>query len=345
MYMYGGRQDGYPCDLASTNVHRRGLWDTDPSISTTAFCRHDVGATSELWRLDPRTVAWALLDTIGTPPPRERHTAVVLVNNPGSFHKGKMVVYGGHSGGGEIVKDGGPGGEFYLGDVWVMDPGAFSKHKLVGTGGGKKIKDTRNLFVTTRFEIAPDLCIADANVRIRIRHNCTRDLKIRILGPGHPWRGTMHRESMSKFHDDGITSDESAFAEDPPLARDAPVLLFDRHDGTRSQECGVDIGNTLFDDQSDRSIDEDYLSPFQDIAVRPLERLDRYNGLQAAGDWTLHIYDETRNTLEGYLESWEIDFELRACRSRYEWSELQPTGSPPTRFGHSALVVEGKMYM
>ena len=54
----------------------------------------------------------------------------------------------------------------------------------------------------------------------------------------------------------------STAAEDPPLSRDTPVLLFDGHDGTRSDECGVDIANVLFDDHADRSVDEDYLSPY-----------------------------------------------------------------------------------
>ena len=39
MYVFGGRQDGYPCDVASTNTNRRGLDDIDPSMPTTTFCR------------------------------------------------------------------------------------------------------------------------------------------------------------------------------------------------------------------------------------------------------------------------------------------------------------------
>ena len=66
MYVFGGRQDGYPCDVASTNTNRRGLNDIDPSTPTTTFCRTEgsVGATNELWRFDPRTHTWSLLDTV-----------------------------------------------------------------------------------------------------------------------------------------------------------------------------------------------------------------------------------------------------------------------------------------
>jgi hypothetical protein len=116
MYVFGGRQDGYPCDVASTNTNRRGLNDIDPSITTTTFCRTEgsVGATNELWRFDPRTYTWSLLDTVpdkryitendpttyknGRPIGRERHTSVVMVNNPGSFFEGRMIVFGGHAG-------------------------------------------------------------------------------------------------------------------------------------------------------------------------------------------------------------------------------------------------------
>ena len=47
----------------------------------------------------------------GRPVGRERHTSVVLVNNPGSFYEGRMLVFGGHAGGNETVKDGGAGGQ------------------------------------------------------------------------------------------------------------------------------------------------------------------------------------------------------------------------------------------
>jgi hypothetical protein len=67
---------------------------------------------------------------------------------------------------------------------------------------------------------------------------------------------------------------------DPPLSRDTPVLLFDGHDGSKSDECGVNIDNVLFDDQATTAVNADYLSPFKDISIRPLDRLDRYNGLQ-----------------------------------------------------------------
>jgi hypothetical protein len=58
------------------------------------------------------------------------------------------------------------------------------------------------------------------------------------------------------------------------------VLLFDGHDGSKSDECGVNIDNVLFDDQATTAVNADYLSPFKDISIRPLDRLDRYNGLQ-----------------------------------------------------------------
>jgi len=64
------------------------------------------------------------------------------------------------------------------------------------------------------------------------------------------------------------------------LSRDTPVLLFDGHDGSKSDECGVNIDNVLFDDQATTAVNNDYLSPFKDISIRPLDRLDRYNGLQ-----------------------------------------------------------------
>lgn len=310
MYIFGGRHDGYPCDVASTNTNRRGLNDIDPSKPTTTFCRvgNDVGATNELWRFDPRTNTWTLIRTVpdprlvdinendddpfvasaGRPIGRERHTAVVLVQNPGSFYEGRMIVFGGHRGGNETVKDGGEinNPTEYLGDLWMMDPGSFSSAVVRGGGENKSIRDARNLFVSTNttysstqsgsnseeysaFTDNPDapidasLCIADVNIRLSLQHKCTRDLRIELLGPGHEFRGTMHRESESRHHGSGEATQESSAAEDPPLSRDTPVLLFDGHDGSRSDECGVDIKGVLFDDHADRGIGEDYLSPFE----------------------------------------------------------------------------------
>ena len=263
-----------------------------------------MGATNELWRFDPRTSTWTLLDTVpdkrlinvddpstfhlGRPQGRERHTSVVLVNNPGSFFEGRMIVFGGHGGGGETVKDGGhpTSPTEYLGDLWQMDPDGFSTAVVRGGGENKLIQDARNLFVSTNttsssaksesesqeyssrtddndVSIDPSLCLADVNVRLRIQHACTRDLRIELLGPGHGFRGAMHRESTSRHHGQGSDKQESSAAEDPPLSRDTPVLLFDGHDGSRSDECGVNIENVLFDDQADVSVDEDYLSPFK----------------------------------------------------------------------------------
>ena len=310
MYVFGGRHDGYPCDVASTNTNRRGLNNIDPSIPTTTFCRvgDDVGATNELWRFDPRTNTWTLISTVpdprlidpgaseddpvaaaaGRPVGRERHTAVVLVQNPGSFFEGRMVIFGGHRGGGETVKDGGNGTHptEYLGDLWIMDPGAFSLAVVRGGGENKTIKDARNLFISTNTTysstqsgssskeyseftnsddapIDPSLCIADVNVRLHIKHRCTRDLRIELLGPGHEYQGTMHRESESRHHGSGKASQKSSAAEDPPLSRDTPVLLFDGHDGSTSDECGVDIMGVLFDDHATRSVEEEYLSPYK----------------------------------------------------------------------------------
>ena len=306
MYVFGGRQDGYPCDVASTNTNRRGLDNIDPSVPTTTFCRTQgsVGATNELWRFDPRTHTWALLDTVpdrryivandestyhlGRPVGRERHTSVVLVDNPGSFYEGRMVVFGGHAGGSETVKDGGHGTNptEYLGDLWLMDPDGFSTAIVRGGGEGMTITDARNLFVSTNtthsntksgstssdyssrtdgddVSIDPSLCIADVNIRLQIEHACTRDLRIEILGPGHSFRGAMHRESTSRHHGQGSDGQQSNAAEDPPLSRDTPVLLFDGHDGSRSDDCGVNIENVLFDDQADTAVNGDYLSPFK----------------------------------------------------------------------------------
>ena len=394
MYVFGGRQDGYPCDVASTNTNRRGLDDIDPSMPTTTFCRTEgsVGATNELWRFDPRTHTWTLLDTVpdkrfitesdpstyklGRPVGRERHTAVVLVDNPGSFYEGRMIVFGGHAGGSETVKDGGDATNptEYLGDLWQMDPDGFSTAVVRGGGEGLNITDARNLYVSTNtsdssaksesssatfsshtdgtdVSIDPSLCIADVNVRLQIEHSCTRDLKIELLGPGHSFRGAMHRESTSRQHGQGSSRQESSAAEDPPLSRDTPVLLFDGHDGSKSDECGVNIENVLFDDQAETAVNEDYLSPFKDISIRPLDRLDRYNGLQAAGDWTLHVYDRTENRKQGKIISWELQLTLRPCQARYRWTKLTPTQSglhaapPSARYTHTAIVIERSMFV
>ena len=64
-------------------------------------------------------------------------------------------------------------------------------------------------------------------------------------------------------HGSGEAKQKSSAAEDPPLSRDTPVLLFDGHDGSTSDECGVDINGVLFDDHAARGVEEDYLSPYE----------------------------------------------------------------------------------
>jgi len=258
--------------------------------------------------------------------------------------------------------------------LWQMDPDGFSTAVVRGGGEGLNITDARNLYVSTNtsdssaksesssatfsshtdgtdVSIDPSLCIADVNVRLQIEHSCTRDLKIELLGPGHSFRGAMHRESTSRQHGQGSSRQESSAAEDPPLSRDTPVLLFDGHDGSKSDECGVNIENVLFDDQAETAVNEDYLSPFKDISIRPLDRLDRYNGLQAAGDWTLHVYDRTENRKQGKIISWELQLTLRPCQARYRWTKLTPTQSglhaapPSARYTHTAIVIERSMFV
>lgn len=199
------------------------------------------------------------------------------------FHSNSIL-----TGGSETVKDGGhpTNPTEFLGDLWQMDPEGFSTAVVRGGGEGKLIKDARNLFISTNtsnskarsgsdstaysastdgnhVDIDPSLCIADVNVKLQIKHQCTRDLRIELLGPGHSFKGAMHRESTSRHHGQGSNKQGSSEAEDPPLSRDTPVILFDGHDGSKSDECGVNIDNVLFDDQADAAVNADYLSPFK----------------------------------------------------------------------------------
>ena len=61
--------------------------------------------------------------------------------------------------------------------------------------------------------IDPSLCIADVNVQLKLTHACTRDLRIELLGPGHSFRGNMHRESESRHHGQGSPDAGSSAAE------------------------------------------------------------------------------------------------------------------------------------
>merc|ERR1711871_194813 len=179
-----------------------------------------------------------------------------------------------------------------------------------------------------------DMCVADVNVKVWLDHSCTSDV--------------MHRESLSRQHSAGSRHNENdpAYAEDPPLARDAAVVLFDSHDGTLAG-CGVNLEGIVFDDQADESVDGGSFSPFKG-AFRPLAPLSAFNGLQASGEWSLLVYDKVRNNLEGVLKKWEIRFELRACEARYAWRELTKltTGEKPkARYAHSTLVIDRSMFL
>lgn len=327
LYLFGGVQDGHECGTALMNDHRRGLSSINPAKPTTVFCRKYAGASNEVWRYDPRISQWAMLNVEGTPPVgRERHTASVAVKHPGTFYDGKMLVFGGHAGGSGVNKDGGWDGKQYLGDLWELETDAFVKATVDGYGSNppnKPVRDMRNLFVSTTAEMDSDMCVADVNVRVWLEHGCTSDIQIELMGPGHRHQGAMHRESLSRQHGVGSSFTEDSdpsHAEDPPLARDATVMLFDSLDGTFTG-CGKNLEGITFDDQAVEAVDGGSFSPFKG-SYRPLSPLSAFNGLQARGKWTLHVYDKLENQLEGVLKKWEIHFELRACEARYTWREL-----------------------
>lgn len=349
MYLFGGWQEGYRCDTPFQNDHRFGLENLDPAFPTRPFCRRKRGASNELWRYDPVTLTWAQIRTQGeVPAPREMHSAVVNTVNPGSLYSGKMIIFGGHGGGNGTTKDGGPGGKEYLGDIWEMDPDRLTTTVVDGGGRGKPIKDGSNLFVSTFANVSSDLCVVDVDVEVNIKHACTRDLVIELLGPAHRHRGVGHRESQKRQHEFGQFEAGSESAEDPPQARDQRVLMFDGYDGTTSG-CGVNLENLRFDDRANRTVDECCPSPFTG-SFRPISPLDVYNDLQVRGEWSLRVYDKRINELHGNLTSWKIHLTMRPCEARYVWKNLTPLvsgphGSPDPRYRHSAVVVEGSMYL
>merc|ERR1711871_1593374 len=349
LYLFGGWQEGYRCGTPFQNEHRAGLENIDPAFPTRRFCRRKRGTSNELWRFDPVTQTWAQLRTQGlSPPPREMHTAVVDTANPGSLYHGKMLIFGGHGGGNGTTKDGGPGGLEDFDDLWEMAPDRLTYVTVDGGGKNKTIGDGRNLFVSTFANVSSDRCVVDVDVTVNIKHGCTRDLIIELLGPSHRHQGVNHRESQQRQHERGQFEVGSESADDPPQARDQRTLMFDGFDGTTSG-CGINLENLRFDDRANRTVDECCPSPFKG-SFRPISPLDVYNDLQVRGEWSLRVYDKRTNELQGNLSSWQLHFTMRPCEARYVWKNLTPLvsgphGSPDPRYRHSAVVVEGNMYL
>ena len=351
MYLFGGWQEGYRCGTPFQNEHRAGLENIDPAFPTRPFCRRKRGTSNELWRYDPITSTWAQLRTQGTlPPPREMHTAVVDTANPGSLYHGKMIIFGGHGGGNGTTKDGGPGGLEYFDDIWEMDPDRLTYETTDGGGKNKPIQDGRNLFVSTFANVSSDRCLVDVDVTVNIKHGCTRDLIIELLGPSHRHQGVNHRESQQRQHERGQFDTGSESAADPPQARDQRTLLFDGFDGT-SSGCGVNLENLRFDDRANRTVEECCPSPFKG-SFRPVSKLNVYNDLQVRGEWSLRIYDQRANSLNGSLVNWELHFTMRPCEARYKWTDLSAQvksnsngAIPGPRYGHTTVVIDHQMFL
>ena len=91
-------------------------------------------------------------------------------------------------------------------------------------------------------------------------------------------------------------------------------------------------------------------------SFRPFESLASVTDLRVAGNWTLQVQDHAVNELEGELLQWSMDLQLKECVDEYRWTEIgllpeyyeEEGGVVPDvkqRFDHTAIVVDGSMYI
>lgn len=95
----------------------------------------------------------------------------------------------------------------------------------------------------------------------------------------------------------------------------------------------------IFDDEATREpekccVDEEDVGGY----YKPQGKLGEFIGASMSANWTIVVQDLALDTLEGTLDSWEIDFVSTPCMPTYEWHDLSSAtyadGSlPVARYG------------
>ena len=135
--------------------------------------------SNELWRFDPVYLTWELLKLSSDiqPEGRELHSASVLPDN-------RMLIFGGRA------KTKKAETHDYFSDLWMLDSGRITNHKVSNSEYNVTIPEVTFLESHIHVDIernthvgTGDLCVEDIKIGVNIVHPCTRQLYLVLHGP------------------------------------------------------------------------------------------------------------------------------------------------------------------
>ena len=142
------------------------------------------------------------------------------------------------------------------------------------------------MFVSTFANVSSDRCVVDVDVTVNIKHGCTRDLIIELLGPSHRHQGVNHRESQQRQHERGQFETDQRVRKIPLKpginAHSCSMVLMEQLQGVVStlKTCGSMIGQIVPSMHAVPALSKDPLGQYHNLTFIMICRFVE-NGLYA----------------------------------------------------------------
>ncbi|ETK82122.1 hypothetical protein F441_12678 [Phytophthora nicotianae CJ01A1] len=333
LYLFGGMAKSYECNRALKV----------PCL----LQKHSRSVSNELWRYDLLTETWwSVPQSALVPPPREKHSMVV-VNN-------RLILFGGRQNDVFDVNDASTWGPRALNDLWELSiSSTTAKQTSVSLDSRQpatlSIPDGGEVFALGRKSLSASgeqLCVVNVSVTVQITHACPHTLRLQLFGPGpatFPGRQqSLHFPADSQAREttwsnsQGLKSlqgDQRATGT-APNTRAFPVLLHSP-EATEKTKCTPGTEKLSF-------------VSTVGVSGTSLEALSVFHQLPVAGNWTLELTDTAADGLVGTLDSWDVIFDVAPCVPAFTWTNLSPIAmgtAPSARFQHSVVVFESSMFV
>ncbi|KAL3669451.1 hypothetical protein V7S43_005844 [Phytophthora oleae] len=333
LYLFGGMAKSYECNRA----HK-----------VPCLLQQPRSVSNELWRYDLLTETWwSVPQPTLLPPPREKHSMVV-VNN-------RLILFGGRQNDAPDASDASTWGPQALNDLWELSVSSTTaKQSSVSLDSRQPstlpIPDGGEVFALGKKSSSASgeqLCVAKVAVNVQITHACPHKLRLQLFGPGpstFPGRQqSVHFPADSQARETTWSDSQGlgSFQGDrratgtTPNTRAFPVLLRSPEEAADRIECTSGTRKLSFVSAAG-------------VSGASLEPLSVFHQLPVAGNWTLEVTDTAADGLVGTLDSWDVVFDVAPCVPAFTWTSLSSlsTGTAPTpRFRHSVVVFESSMFV
>uniref|UniRef100_K3X1L9 receptor protein-tyrosine kinase n=1 Tax=Globisporangium ultimum (strain ATCC 200006 / CBS 805.95 / DAOM BR144) TaxID=431595 RepID=K3X1L9_GLOUD len=300
LYLFGGYGRGYLCNRAHQST-----------------CILNPGVNNELWRFDLQTRIWMEVlpespNTVVLPPAREKHSAVVVGD--------RVLVFGGRNADTDETKAS-------FNDLWelsISSTTARTTTSLRDLETNVALNDGKEAFTMGNVGSAPDMCVTNMTVQLRITHSCSQTLHIQLFGPGGSKRETAATVSARSFP--ATLQSPSMWSANAPCVSGSQVFVYE------SSKGNFVSGGTQASGKNTRS----------------MEALSVFHQFSVSGGWTLSVSDTSVDGYTGTLDAWDISFALAPCVPKFTWRNLSAlaTGTPPSpRYQHAAIVYKRSIFV